>query len=52
MGSLGAGVNLLEYLKSKSDVDCDCLDTQRELIPEPARFAIQALTSGHKLLPS
>ena len=29
MGSYSEETNLLEYLRSKSQVDCDCLDTDR-----------------------
>ena len=31
MGSYSEETNLLEYLRSKSQVDCDCLDTDRRL---------------------
>ena len=32
MGSYSEKTNLLEYLRSKSQVDCDCLDTERKLV--------------------
>ena len=32
MGSYSEKTNLLEYLRSKSQVDCDSLDTERELV--------------------
>ena len=31
MGSYSEETNLLEYLRSKSQVDCDCLDTDRRV---------------------
>ena len=31
MGSYAEETNLLEYLRSKSQVDCDCLDTDRRV---------------------
>ncbi len=32
MGSYSDKTNLLEYLRSKSQVDCDSLDTDRKLV--------------------
>jgi len=32
MGSRSEKMGLLEYLRSRSQVDCDCLDTQSELL--------------------
>jgi len=33
MGSYSESVNLLGYLRSKSQVDCDSLDIERKFVP-------------------
>lgn len=43
MGSYPDTVNLLEHLRSKSQIDCDSLDIQRELFNGLTQYPLGAL---------